>query len=104
MSKTHNIQIQITIFENENELGLNFKTQQHKSYSKYRHDFSLKNFKKANILVVKYDSKINTNHLQELKKPRKTILSVLNTILDENVILKKKVTKFTQKYKNFCDF
>ena len=40
---------------------------------------------------------MHKSHLQEPKKPPKTIFSVFRTILDENLILKKKVQKFTRK-------
>ena len=38
---------------------------------------------------------MDKKHLQELKKPQKTIFSALNTILNKKVILKK-FTKFTK--------
>jgi hypothetical protein len=50
---------------------------------------------------VIYDPKIDKTHLQGLKNLKKNIFNVLETNLDEKLILKtKKVTKFIRKYKN----
>ena len=53
--------------------------------------------KNQKFYLFKNDPKLNKKHLQDLKNPRKTILSVFQAILDENRILKKKVAKFSLK-------
>ena len=48
---------------------------------------------------------MDENHLQGLKNLRKTIFNVLEANLDENLNFeKKKVAKFTLKYRNFRYF
>ena len=57
--------------------------------------------------VVKNDPKMDKNHLQMLKNPRKTIPSVFQTILDQNWILKKKgaeISNQTAKNRDFWKF
>ena len=53
--------------------------------------------KNRKIFFVKNDPKLNKKHLPALKSPRGAILGILEAILDQNRILKKKVVKICQK-------
>ena len=75
---------------------------QPKTFLDYRHDFAFKIFQK--LFFIKNCSKISKNHLQELKNLRKTIFCKILIVLDQNDILKKKVPKFAQNCRNFCNF
>ena len=61
-------------------------------------------FQKYFFQFIKNCSKINKNHLQELKKLRETSFCNILLVLDQNDVLKKKNAKICSKLQKFLRF